>query len=62
MKDLTESEQRALGDLLYLVTHDEAVSAPLLARYSTLRPGNPDMVPSRDFAALLETLYSKSCK
>jgi hypothetical protein len=60
LKNLTDAEKQALGDLLYLVTHDEAANAAILATYGTARAGNSDMMPTRDFAATLDSLYTKA--
>lgn len=59
---LTEAEKSALRDLLYLVTHDEALNARVLADYKAARCGNPDMLATSDFGAALEALYAKSCR
>lgn len=62
MKNLTETEQRALSDLLYLVTHHDTVNTAVLSNYRTLRVSNPEMANATDFAAILDSLYTKSCK
>jgi hypothetical protein len=62
VKDLTEAEKLALGDLLYLVTHDEELNKTVLGNYVAARAGNPEMLAARDFAAALDSLYAKSCK
>jgi hypothetical protein len=62
LKNLTEAEKQALGNLLYLVTHDEALNTRVRADYGAARSGNPDMAPTKDFAAALDSLYAKSCK
>lgn len=62
MKDLTESETLALADLLYLVTHSDELNATVLANYGAAVAGKSGMPAPRDFAAILETLYVKSCK
>lgn len=62
MKNLTETEQRVLSDLLYLVTHHDEVNMAVLSNYGALRIGNPGMPEAREFTAVLETLYAKSCK
>jgi hypothetical protein len=61
MKNLTDSEKEALSSLLYLVTHHDTVNMAVLSNYSMLRVGNPGMPNPTDFAAILETLYAKSC-
>lgn len=62
LKNLTEAEKQALGNLLYLVTHDEALNTRVRDDYSAARAGNPDMALTKDFSNALESLYAKSCK
>ena len=61
LKNLNEAEKQALGNLLYLVTHDEALNARVLDDYAAVRAGNADLAPTKDFASALEALYAKSC-
>jgi hypothetical protein len=62
LKTMTESETLALRDLLYLVTHDEAMNKAVRANYGACRMGNPEMLTAAEFTAALDSLYAKSCK
>jgi hypothetical protein len=62
LNNLTEDEKLALGDLLSLVTHDEAVNRAVLGNYATFRSGNREALPSSAFAAALDSLYVRTCR
>lgn len=62
LKNLTEEEKLALGDLLYLVTHDEAVNRAVLGNYAVFRSGNPGTLPTSAYMAALDSLYVRTCR